>query len=1049
MKKTYLASRIIFNITTIAAGVTLLGTAAIKNGSIYDAVGKFLKDEDIVHVEQTGKPAIYNKTWYQSVEDVIAGNGDVAKATQSEGTVLLKNSNNALPLDTSKDKVSLYGVTAYDPIYSLDGAGEVKINKNRQQFFFDEFKNVGLTMNEDLANWYNNDGKNYWRTDKQNIYDNTSNTNGYNAELNGASWSTLPASKLADDYKTGIFVTGRITNEGIDILPGNVGGKGAKDNDYLKFTDNELSILQGMKDAKTDNKLDKIVVIINSANPYQEDLPELFANYNVDAALWIGHPGSNGIEAVADILVGKSSPSAGLSTTWYTNKDANPSTAYYGKSGDLLIQEGVYIGYKYAETRYEDTILATNGAGDYAYGDNISYPFGYGLSYSSFRYNSISVKENTDPVKNYTDDTRATKVDNSLLRKSGDDYIVEVEVENTGNKAAKEIVQIYVQKSYTASNKTNGVEKPSVELIGFGKTSKLEPGQKEVVTIEIDANKYFASYDGVKGDYVVDSGTYYLAAARNSHQAVNSILMQKKADGVANYTSTLDTEYGEGNTAYVAKVGVSDVYSTNYKYWTKGELNVKSLFDSSDPNKAGQAGNVKYMSRNNWVDTADNAKSQTVPHNGTMDFASYTNNRSNQDSFDLDSIKEHYPQIFDEDSFGYLKDEQPTYGQNRTDQTMDGTADTQLYEMRGIDYDDPKWEEFMNQLTAEEIAKVTGNGLRRTVEISSIGKPYTNDVNASNAISWMFDMSVAGGAGTSNVGFAYHFDPSPEVRRQNPTGYPCEGVIAATFNKDIAYAVGQAIGEDGLWTGSSGLYGFGLGLHRNPYHGRTGEYYSDDPFLTGIMGGYETKGAQSKGMYVYNKHFVLNDQETNRTGYKAWLSEQTMRETYLRPFELAIEIGNAMNVMSSFNNIGSTWSGNNYNLMTEWLRGEADMKGFIVTDYWRSGGMNLTFGMLAGTDLPDGNNANGTILKFMEVYGFYAQAARQSAKRILYTVANSNAMNFYGEGTTQWVEKASWPIKFDRIVTIVYSVFALSAVFMAISGTIYYISRFEDRKKEN
>lgn len=1032
-KQLFLTSRILFNVTAVAAGLSMIASAAIKNNFIRTTIGSLIHDEDIVHVEQTGKPAIYNKTWYQSVEDVLNGNGNIAKAAQSEGTVLLRNKNHALPLKTAEDKVNLYGVTAYNPIYSLDGAGEVKINKNRQQFFYDELVRDGLEVNKNLADWYNSSAaKQYWRVDKQNIYDNTSNANGFNAVLNGASWDVLPESKLTTGYNTGIFVTGRITNEGIDIMPQNVGGKGAKDNDYLKFTDNELSVLEGMKVAKAAGQLNKIVVLLNTANPYQEELEKVFDEYTVDAVLWIGHPGSDGIRAVADILVGKSSPSAGLSSTWYAGRDYNPNTPYYGNGGDMLVQEAIYLGYKYAETRYEDAVLGTGETASYSYQDAIAYPFGYGLSYSSFTQEVIGVEENKQPAKNYVDEEKTELVEAEKRRKSGDDLIMKVKVTNTGTVAAKEIVQVYVQKPYTGANKDNGVEKSSVELVGYGKTSKLEPGASETVEIEIDANKTFAAYDGVVGDYIMDEGTYYITAARNSHEAVNNILKQKKNEGVTIDETKMDSEFGAGDAAKVHAYKFSADYLRNYKYWTKGSVDVKPLFDFADPNKVGAKGSeVTYMSRKNWALTADTAKSQSLSQTGDMGKA----NAETTGAFTLERIQTAFPDLFDEKAFGYLPQELPAYGKNRN---SDGTAGTQLYQMRGVDYNDPQWEAFLDQLTWEESVQLVSKGLRHTEAIDSIGKPYTNDVNASNAISWMFDMSVKGGAGTSNVGFSYHFDSAPAVRQQNPTGYPCEGVIAATFNNDIAYAVGQAIGEDGLWTGASGLYGFGLGLHRNPYHGRSGEYYSDDPFLAGMIGGYETKGAQSKGMYVYNKHFVLNDQETSRTGYRAWLNEQTMREVYLRPFELAIEVGNAMNVMSSFNRVGSAWSGNNYNLMTEWLRGEADMAGFIVTDYYKSGGMNMTFGLLAGTDLPDGSEGAGTFNEHKDM-PVYAQGVRRSAHRILYTVANSNAMNFIGEGTTQWTEPAKWPEKFEAGVISIYVVFGISAAFMLASGIILYL----------
>ena len=1030
MKKLYLASKVILNITTITFGASLLIGDLLENDQIKNQVGLILKDQGYTETINTGKEPIRYKTWYTSVQDVIKGNDDISKAAESEGAVLLRNENNALPLDVKKDKVSLFGVTSYDPMYSLDGAGEVKINKERQQFFYDEFSNAGLTMNSDLASWYQSNTQ-YNRKDYINIYDNTTNKNGANAALNGANWSVLPESKAKEGFNTGVFIVGRMTNEGIDLKANNVKDLGAKDDDYLKFTDNELSVLQGMKELKDAGKLNKIVVLFNQANPMTDNLEEIFDKYGVDSAMWIGFPGSGGIRAVSDLLTGKVSPSGGLSTTWYKSKEAHPSYNYFANNNEVIIQEGMYLGYKYSETRYEDALLNKGNTANYIYKDNVSYPFGYGLSYATFDQKNVGVELDKDPNKNYNHKNELLPKEKQ--RKEGDDYIVKVEVTNTSSTvAAKEIVQLYAQKPYLESDKEHQVEKPSVELVGFAKTKKLQPGEKQVLEIELDANKYFASYDKINKNYVLSAGDYYLAASRNSHEAINSILKAKAGLD----ESKLDITFGAGDVASTHKIQVSNEYAKNYKYWTKGEAEVTNLFDHVDPNIiSGDANYVKFASRSDWGATFDDAQHQIITLKGDMAKGKETH-RGN--GFSYENAKKHYPEAIEKFENAY-----PKY----RDASSNGNL-IQLSSMIGVEYepsrgaseeDIKKWNDFMDQLTWEETVTLVGSGLRKTEAIESIGKPYTNDVNASNAISWKFDMTLAGGEGKKEVGFANRFDAGD--RDHNPTGYPCEGIVAATFNKDLAYAVGQAIGEDGLWSGASGLYGFGLGLHRNPYHGRAGEYYSEDPYLTGIIGGYSSKGAQSKGLYVYNKHFVLNDQETNRTSYNTWLTEQTMRETYLRPFEIAIEIGDAMNVMNSFNNIGSGWSGNDYNLMTKCLREEFDMRGFAVTDYYQSGGMNMTYGALAGTDLPDGS-AIGQIKGFGPEkggYGFLAQAYRQSAQRILYTVANSNAMNFIGDDTKIIVHEPKWIGVFDTLHVSMIVLFALGlAFYLGNAGYLIY-----------
>ncbi len=1049
-----LISKIFFNVMVVIFGFAMLFTVLCSDQQIEDLLSQYAFGEGETEIINTGKAPIWYKTWYSGVEDVLNGNGAIAAAAQAEGSVLLKNDvvdsqtgEKALPL-ASGTRVDLYGDVAYNPMYSLDGAGEVKINtsagstSSRQQFYADEFEKVGLDVNDNLQSWYNDNLDTYgW--DSTIDIDGNGGSNGQNTIINGASWGDIPSNvKDTGSGATAIFIVGRMTNEAIDLPPlVTNGNSGTTDNDYLKFTSREESILQNLN-----ANYERVILIFNQANPPQEDLPELLSRYGVDAAMWIGFPGSDGIAAVADLLVGNSNPSGGLSDMWYTSRNANPSTLTYGNNNNVVMQEGIYIGYRYAETRYEDVVLGSPNAGTYSYDSQVSYPFGYGLSYTDFSYvlgdpdNSgiqpvTGVSADEDLAKNhYKNDLEEELRPESERRVNdgtaggSDDIRMTVTVTNTGSVAGKKNVQVYLQKPYTDNA---NIEKPAVELVGFDKTSKLESGESETLTIEIDANKMFASYDRTAydgaGGYILEAGDYLLTVASNSHEAVNNFLLYKQARGTDMTEASMDSEYGAGSASLVSAVTVSAERAENYKYWTNGSEQPKNLFDHIDPNVSGDSGShVTYMSRSDWNGTAgisDDYNNLSVT-GGMSGYRALNGASSINDS----TAKQYYPHID-------LNTPDPEFAES----SASGDDVTMLIEMKGVEYDPNRgasaedieaWESFMEQLTWEETAGVISSGLRRTIAVDSVGKPYTNDVNASNAISWQFNMSLNGGGGTSNVGFAYRFDSGN--RHYYPTGYPCEGVIASSFNIDVAYAVGQAIGEDGLWTGASGLYGFGLGLHRNPYHGRTGEYYSEDPYLTGVIGGYSSLGAQSKGLYVYNKHFVLNDQETNRTGYRTWLSEQTFREVYLRPFEIAIEIGDAMNVMNSFNNVGNGWSGNDYNLMTAWLRGEAGMAGFAVTDYWRSGGMNLTYGLIAGTDLPDGSTSEvqnnwtpGT------GRGYYAAAARQAAMRIMYTVVNSNAMNFIGEDTQIITHDPAWFAVRDGIVTAAVVLFVVSAVFAA------------------
>ncbi len=1058
-KITYLVTRIVFNVMAAIFGLAMLLAVLCADPTIENLITNNLFPPPAPDVQIANEPARY-KTWYNSVADVLNGNDAVAAAAEAEGAVLLRNENSALPL-AEGDKVSLFGVTAYDPIYSLNGAGRVKVNTDRMQFFADEFEAAGLVVSEELAAWYNSESvqNSYWRGYEDEMeWDGQDGKNNVNVSLKGAPWSAVESSGAVPTTGggTAVFVTGRITNEAIDIIPASVRGLGAKNDDYLRFTDNEISVLDGLKKAKDAQAFDKIVLIINQATGVSEDLGEIAETYGIDSILWIGYPGSAGIRAVASIMTGKTTPSGKLPDMWYTSAAAHPSYKHYAEWSNVIMQEGVYLGYRYAETRYEDYVTGREKTGTYVYSDNVSYPFGYGLSYTTFGYELLSVRSDPDPAKNrYSGGLMASNASqhsgnygkerpDGEKRAEGDDLIAEVRVTNTGGKAGKAVAQMYVRQPYTSENAAVGVEKPAVELVGFEKTSKLEPGASETVQIKIDANKMFASYNITKNGYFLDAGDYYLAVGNGSHEAVNNIL------AAMGYTpeNTSGRMDAVGNASLVHKITIDETRSRSYKYWTQGESDVTNLFDHADPNKAsGDPNYVKFMSRSDWQGTADIAK-QTISLKGNM--AAGNAVTGGDKAVDNTVGRQYYPEVYEE--FG---DSYPNYAVGRTyENGKYGIAKVTLSEMIGIEYekskgasdeDIKKWNDFMDQLTWEETCSIVSSGQRITVAVEGIVKPKTNDVNASNAIIWKFDMGLSSNTANRETGFSFYFDGAN--RNYFPTGYPCEGILAASFDTDVAYAVGQAIGEDGLWSGANGLYGFGLGMHRSPYHGRAGEYYSEDPYLSGVMGGYESKGAQSKGMYVYNKHFVLNDQETNRTGHTTWLTEQAMRQIYLRPFEIAIEIGDAMNVMNAFNKIGSYWSGVDYNLMTKCLRGEFGMSGFAVTDWYPTASMNITYGIMAGTDLPDGYANITSYGPDNGNFGAYAHAVRRAAQRQLYTVANSSAMNFIGKDTRITVYEAEWINVRIAITGGIAVAFAVMAGLMCAAYAWHVFTVISEKKK--
>ena len=887
--------------------------------------------------------ARYFESKYNSIAELKAAGEAKVREVEGEGIVLLKNDNNVLPLKEGSD-VALVGVTILDPVYGGTGSGAVDANGAAN--YYDVMTQAGYNVvDKELLDYY------VEKEAKRNAH-----------EIGEIKWSKVKKNN-GDTIGNGedvIFVVGRVGGEGNDVT---VTIDDTLDDDYLKLNENELSILEGLKELKDDGKIRSITMIINSANPMSVGFLNDEA-YGVDAALWVGSVGQTGIYAVGDVISGKTNPSGSLPDTWWVDNQLNPVQNNFGSytyadanNFDLgtnankfnqyvVYQEGIYVGYKYTETRYEDVVMGTPNAGDFNYNSVVGYPFGFGLSYTSFSFSDMQVEK--------TGEGRQTS------------YDVSVKVTNTGAVAGKKTVQVYAQKPYTEYDKQNGIEKAAVELAGYGKTAILQPGESEVVKVNVP--EYFlTSYDATgTGVYILDEGHYYLTVADDSHAAANNILAAKGMTTENGMTAAGDASltYGMDYTF--------DAETYAASYGTGSE--VKSLFADADVNRYEGSGDnsVVYYSRSNWAGTVTSGPVQLAM---TAQIAA----DAKLDDSDLpDATGMEFP-------------------------TMGESANLQLVNMMDYDYDDPQWDIFMDQLTYEQMAKLCANGLRMTINIDAIGKPLTVDHNGPSGVTQKYSVGENGYAVQTN-------DPQKDIKG---TCYPCNGIIAATFNDELIREVGELIGEDAMWAGYAGLYGTGLNIHRSPYAGRVFEYYSEDGTLTGLVDAAETLGIQSKGVYVYNKHFVLNDQENNRAGIATWVNEQALRENYLRAFELPIVNADAKCVMTAFNRLGAQWAGAYTELLTDWLRGEAGMEGFAVTDMYDDTYMVKANEVVAGNDIPD--NYVGDDISQFAAYGpngttpnaAVAQALRTSSKRVLYTVLHSRGMDGISSNT-QIVSVTPW-----------------------------------------
>lgn len=922
----------------------------------------------------------------------------MGEEVEGEGAVLLFNYENALPLDKG-NKVSAFGISSNNLSYAGFGSGGVDASTAPK--LKTALAESGLEVNPTLADFYENGAaKDYKRSTKSFFQ-----TGEYG--INEAPWSIYTddvKNSFASYGDAAIMVITREGGEDNDLPRTNSDFEASreasanifesaknpfnsdtsndgKDGNYLSLSEDERELLRQLTNYKNQGVFKKVVVLINSSNALQFDFLQDSA-IDVDAALWIGSVGYTGICAVADILVGDVTPSGSLPDTFYKDNMETPAMVNFGKTKfanwteemDKLgadcytvYEEGIYTGYKYTESRYFDLVMGQNNAGNYNYDSLVAFPFGHGESYTSFEYGDMEMKERDDGFE------------------------ISVKVTNTGDVKGKEVVQIYMSSPYTEYDKANQIEKSAVELVGFGKTQILQPGASETVTVRVE-KEVMKAYDafGAK-TYIVDDGDYCFVAARNAHKAANNLLAYEGK-------KTTDGMDGEGDAELVSVYHQDKFDDTTYGENADGYA-VTNQFDDADLRiyeDGAQAEGIQLLSRRDWKGTYPQAENHAA---GTLRFTQkMEEDVSRGDAFTVD-----------EDVDATM----PAYGA-KNGLTLAG--------MRGLDYDDPKWDLLLDQMTYEEQAELCSQGYHQTVAVESIAKPATKDENGP-------------------VGLTRTFMGS-ETRCM---AYPSCPVMGATMNTELINRMGQQIGLDALHANFQGLYGPGVNIHRTPYCGRNFEYFSEDSMLSGLICQAETLGIQSKGMYVYAKHFALNDQETLRHGICTFASEQTIRENYLKAFEyvLAADKGNGHAAMTSFNRIGVVWAGAHEGLLTNVLRGEWGFDGFTITDCWTDIGESANSGnyfgnaaraVLAGGDTLDGTPEGAYNDKALKNSPTFCQALRESTKRICYVQANSSAMNglasdFEVARLTSWWQTALYAV--DAVLAVLV---ALCVVMLARSG---------------
>ena len=914
--------------------------AAMLGGRFWDVI-----DED--------PNAQYFKQDFASDAERLEAGAEICYQVEAEGAALLMN-NGALPL-AAGSKISTLSTSSVNIVYGGTGSGNVDASKADNLKV--ALEKSGFEVNPTLWDFY--------LTGEGSKYSRESGAGETAALLGSFNVGEAPWSVYTQELKDSIAAYG----DAVIVTISRIGGEGADaKEDYLQLDPNEKDMLAGAAKLKADGKVKSIILLINTSNALQVDFLKN-NEYAIDACLWIGGVGAYGTNAVTDILAGKVNPSGSLVDTYCYDNFSSPAmknfvpVTYDGYDGKnipnyaetyLIYQEGIYVGYKYYETRYEDFVMGTGNAGQYAYGNDVAFPFGYGLSYTTFQYSDMAVTYNADK----------------------DVFEVVVTVTNTGDLEGKETVQVYAQSPYTDYDKENQVEKAAVQLIGFGKTDILKPGASETLTITVE-KRDLAAYDTYgKGTYILDAGDYYLTVATDSHDAVNNVLSAK------GYTveSTEGRMDADGNAELTFKYTQETFDDTTYATSANG-TKIENQLSLADPNlyEGTKGQNVTWLSRNDWAGTYPSDEQIVLK---LTDLLIKDLQQSRYDPADYEAV------------------EMPTLGAKNG---------IKLVEMIGADYNDPKWQQLLDQLTFDEMVALIGDSFHWRMPAESVQAPGSRDENGPQGLTVALFGSALG---------------------VETTAFTSEDVMAATFNTELLYQVGNIIGNDCLAADVSCLYGPGANMHRMPYGGRNFEYYSEDGFLSGAICAAEVKGIQEKGVDVVIKHFALNDSEQDRIGLGVWLNEQAAREIYLKAYQAAFEKSGANGVMTAYTRWGAVWSGGVKGLMTNIMRGEWGNNGMSITDNVITPMVTGADGVLAGVTTYDA--MLWYIVSELPKYendAVIVSAMREACHHNLYALANSSAMNGIGPNTTIKVHELPLVTTLLTAAIVLWVLFILMLIF--------------------
>ena len=858
----------------------------------------------------------------EAMGETIENGNELSKKIAEEGITLLKNENDTLPLKPDGDgklKLNVFGKGGCDTCFVYQGHGSGGGSRNEDSYvsLYTALRESGIELNEELAAAYNSSklvrDRGIVANDK-NIYEETKDFH-----------SDQRIESAREYSKNAMIVISRCLGESYDSpMSQSINGTKNTQRHYLQLTEEEEYMI-----SQVERYFDNIVVLLNCTNVIECGFIE---DAKIGAALTMYAPGNAGSRAVGSLLKGTVNPSGRTVDTWAYDFTTAATYANAGENGShknnadgyIDYAEGIYQGYYWYETA--DAEHYWEGEKN-AYGEGydavVQYPFGYGLSYTDFEWTVTEISQPEGSAM--TEDTEITFT---------------VLVENTGDVAGRDVVELYLTAPYTAG----GIEKPSVKLASFAKTGLLQPGEIEELTLSASLyqmasydvydvnNNGFAGYEAEKGDYI-------LSFRKNAHE-VNTVVDGLSKDGAqrsGEYTFKVEAEGGvkfqkDPDTGYevvnrfTTFVNTMSGASSTY---TELSLSDDAYAYSLDGTDAGC--NIRYMTRADFKGTFPKA---TATRQMSAEFVSK--------SYNINAPKVN------------AEDVMPKTGSNDTNWT--------IYDVMGLDYNDSKWDEIVSQLTVNQLAQLCMDGGWGTMQLDSILKPYCTHSDGPSG----FNKAIAG----MGTGYA--------------TNFPCNTLVASTWDWKLSYQFGLAMGEEAKVAKIDGWYGPACNIHRSPFSGRNFEYYSEDPVLSGVMVSYTVKGAVQKGLYPFVKHFAAADSEPYRHGKYTWLTEQTLREIYLKPFEYAVKLGGTTALMTAYNRVGSVRCSGSYALLTEVLRNEWGFKGMVISDYYKGGtSMDEDEFIRAGNDLklfPGGYASDLTDLTSATA----VKGLQNSAKHILY-----------------------------------------------------------------